>query len=60
MIRQEFEDKLVDLVSEYVDNPEDIDLTDNEIIVETGYEDEKREVFIELKFGILIDKQGGV
>ena len=59
MIRQEFEDKLVDLISEYIDKPEDIDLIDNEIIVETGYEDEKREVFIELKFGVLLDKQGG-
>lgn len=50
MIRDEFEDKLADLVSEYIENGEDIE--DGENYIEANYVDEKREVSIELMFEI--------
>lgn len=53
MTREEFEDKLVTLVSEYLDNHEDEEIdTEEANVYNVCYQDEKIEVDIELTFEI--------
>lgn len=59
MVREEFEDKLVDLVSEYFNEGEDINLENESVfVVDTDFEYgvcNSKEVHVNLVFEILKD-----
>lgn len=55
MVKEEFEDKLIDLIDEYINNGEDLDL-DKKCTVRTTFGTEKYEVDVNLKFEIMQEK----
>ena len=55
MTRPEFEDKIVDLISEYIHNGEDVDASDP-IEMDLSFEDDDYEVAALLNFEITKEK----
>ena len=55
MTRPEFEDKIVDLISEYIHNGEDVDASDP-IEMDLSFEDDDYEVAVNLNFEITKEK----
>ena len=52
MNREEFEDKLIDLISEYITTCEDVDF-DNENTISVNFNEGEDEVAIDLTFDIV-------
>ena len=55
MLREEFQDKLTDLIEEYINTGEDLDLSE-EVSIDANFENDKFEAAGELKFEILREK----